>query len=423
MKKQLLFWLAYGLLLLGVTSFGVEVVASFLVPSWPARDIRPVAVGAMRAGYAEVLAEQPELIPVYNDWALRDRPRTIARPDNVHFRAVMVGDSFLEGLFVRAPVSAHVERLWAAGGNDEMEAINFGVPATGPRQYYYRIRDVALQLKPDAIVLNIYAGNDFIAEAYQPWSVPPAIAELPMPSVLGAVMPRTTWLVVNRLRLSELARGAAGVAGEFGDINRWIHLPPEERLDRFVDHIRTHYLPKVDAATVREILSRGDGRFWPVFDRRPLDRAYLQGWLLGGMVDWETGAWTMARDVADAERMAGDATIHETLSWIVAAQKLAHDSGIRFFVAMIPVGTVDPDYVAFWKTWPNYFSYNFWAAARHRKLVAALRARGVPTVDLHEDLDGVPGTYRLADGHWSERGTEIVAARLSRELLAVRAAR
>ena len=423
MKKRLLFWFIYGLLLIGVTAFGTEVVASFLVPPWPARDIRPVTAEAMRSSYAEALAEQPELIPVYNDWALRDRPRTFARPDKVRFRSVMVGDSFLEGVFVRVTVSAQIERLWAAQGKDDMEAINFGVRATGPRQYYYRIRDVALRLKPDAIVLNVYAGNDFISEPYKPWSLPPAIAELPVPSVLGAVMPRTTWLAVNRLRLSELGRGGPGVAGEFGDLNRWIQLPPEERLDRFVDHLRAHYFPKVDAATLREILSRGNGRLWTIFDRRPLDRAYLQGWLLGGMVDWETGTWTMARDLADAERMAGEATIQETLSWIVAAQQLARDNGIRFFVAMIPVGTVDPDYVAFWKTWPNYFSYNFWAEARHRKLVAALRANGVPTVDLAEDLDGVPGTYRIDDGHWNERGTELVAARLSRELLGLRASR
>ena len=36
------------------------------------------------------------------------------------------------------------------------------------------------------------------------------------------------------------------------------------------------------------------------------------------------------------------------------------------------------------------------------------------------DLAGVPGTYRLTDGHWTERGTEIVAARVARELMKMR---
>ena len=40
--------------------------------------------------------------------------------------------------------------------------------------------------------------------------------------------------------------------------------------------------------------------------------------------------------------------------------------------------------------------------------------------ELRDDLGGVAGTYRLTDGHWTELGTEIVADRLSRQLLKVR---
>ena len=45
---------------------------------------------------------------------------------------------------------------------------------------------------------------------------------------------------------------------------------------------------------------------------------------------------------------------------------------------------------------------------------------GVPFFDLRDELDGIPGTYRLTDGHWTERGTEIVAARVARELAKLR---
>jgi len=47
----------------------------------------------------------------------------------------------------------------------------------------------------------------------------------------------------------------------------------------------------------------------------------------------------------------------------------------------------------------------------------ALRQTGVPFIDLRDDLNGVPGTYRLTDGHWTELGTRLVANRVSRELL------
>ena len=45
-------------------------------------------------------------------------------------------------------------------------------------------------------------------------------------------------------------------------------------------------------------------------------------------------------------------------------------------------------------------------------LRAALEAKGVTVVDLEDDLKGVPGTYRVSDGHWTELGTEIAAKSL-----------
>ena len=103
-----------------------------------------------------------------------------------------------------------------------MEAINFGVLGTGPQHYYYRIRDVALPLRPDVIMVVVYAGNDFIATPFDPKAIPPFIDELPLPSVLGTLAPRTTWLTVNRLGLSEVARGNRGAPGELAMINGWV---------------------------------------------------------------------------------------------------------------------------------------------------------------------------------------------------------
>ena len=406
MTSRRLFWLVFVGLLLATTLAGSELVASFLVPGWPARDIRPIAV-----------TSTPEIS--YNDWALRDRPRQFERPADVHFRSVLVGDSFLEGAFIRAPLSAFVEERLANSGQRDAEAINFGVSATGPSQYHYRIRDVALKLKPDVIVLAIYAGNDFVEQAYGGW-LPPPLAELPLPSLLGAVAPRTTWLMVNRLGLSEFGHGNRNIDREFETLNAWVDLPPAERLDRVAGHLRRHYFPTLDEKKIREILSRADDRFWSAFAKRPRDREFVAGWLLAGMVDWETGKWTMPRDPEEADRMDGAHLVDETLSWIVATERLARDNGTRLVVCLIPVGTVDPAYVEFWKPWPRYFSNSLSADARHRRLAVALRQTGVPFFDLRDDLDGIPGTYRLSDGHWTERGTELVAARVARELTRLR---
>ena len=407
MKAQRFFWPLYLVLLLGAALAGSEAIASFIVPSWPARDMRPIEVAAL-----------PDV--AYNDWALRDRPRSFERPADVRFRSILVGDSFLEGVFLRAPLSAFVEQRLAAAGQTDAEAINFGVSATGPRHYYYRIKNVGLTLKPDAIVLAVYAGNDFVQTPFGGWMRPP-IAELPLPSLLAGPAPRTTWLAVNRLGLSEFGRNNKIIDGEFAQLNEWLKLPADQRLDRIVQHLQRNYRPELSEEAIREILSRGGDRFWTAFARPHPDQEFLAGWLLSGMIDWETGTWTMPRTAEEADRLDGTAMVDETLSWLVAADRLAKENGVQLVVALIPVGTVDPAYVDFWRPWPKYFSTSLSADARHRRLVVKLRQTAVPFFDLRDDLSGVPGTYRLTDGHWTERGTEIVADRISRELLKMRA--
>ena len=53
-------------------------------------------------------------------------------------------------------------------------------------------------------------------------------------------------------------------------------------------------------------------------------------------------------------------------------------------------------------------------------MVAALATSGIRFVDLHQDLQGVAGTYRKTDLHWTERGHEVVAERMAQELIALR---
>jgi hypothetical protein len=412
------FWLVYGTILAVVTIAGTEFVASFLTPPWPARDLRPVSAEALKERISSAFVDMPQLVPVYNDWGMRDRPRSFDRPADVAFRSVLVGDSFLEGLMLTSPLSARIEALWREGGRADMEAINLGVTATGPQQYYYRIREVVSRLKPDVVVVVVYAGNDFVSTSLVSYALPPWLAELPLPSVLGVMAPRTAWLLVNRLGLSELGRGNRAIPDEFALLNEWARKPPAERLDYFVRHMRTHYYPNVDEATVREILSRGGDRLWTAFRPRPADREFVQGWLLGSMIDWETGKWEVPRNAAEADQRSAP-MVEETLTWLLGANGLAKGMGAELVVALAPSGVVDPDYVEFWRPWVRYFSYNLSSDARHRRLAGELHKRGLPVVDLRDSLNGIAGTYRLTDGHWTEKGTDIVAQRLSGALLEV----
>jgi hypothetical protein len=223
--------------------------------------------------------------------------------------------------------------------------------------------------------------------------------------------------VSNRLGLSEMGRGNKEIPGENELLADWAEKPTPELTARVAQHMKQYYYPKLSEATIREILSRGGEPVRAALAQRKADHQTLAGWLISGIIDWETGTWPMPQDAEEADRMIDRTVVDQTLSWLVGAEELAKAHGAKLFVALAPVGTVDPDYVAFWRPWPRYFSYQLSADARHKRLAATLRQRGMQVIDLREALDGVRGTYRLTDGHWTELGTQIVAERVARALL------
>lgn len=414
--RRFWFWGVFSALLVAITVAGLEALSAFVVPPWPARDLRPIEVS--NAAVASTLSGA-QAVPTYNSWGLRDREHPPQKPAGIS-RTVLIGDSFLEGAFVEKSVGARLEEIWLAEGHRDWEVMSLGISATGPPQYYYRIRNIALSLQPDALVLMFYAGNDFVSDSLSPWRIPPPIAERPQPSWLGAVAPRLTWLLVNRLGLSEFGRGNKAPPEEAQKI---IKLPRADRLDAMVRLIKTYYFPDKDEKVIREILSRGGDKFWDRLEPRDRDEEYIQAWWLASMVDWETATWTVPVTPDEIEQSLNKDQVASTLTWLLGARDLARERGIKFLVAMAPVGLVDPSYADFWSPWPRYMSYPRQNEAKHRLLRRELEAQGVSVVDLTDDLKGVPGTYRVSDGHWTELGTEIAAKRLAAALEKLREAR
>jgi hypothetical protein len=194
MTKNGWFTAVYCIVLLAASLVGIEVMASYFAPAWPARALR--SVEPVNVTPIKVLASKPSATRPFNSWGMNDRERTVARPPGVRFRSVFVGDSFVETGLVEDTVPAAVERLFAAEGRTAIEAINLGVSGTSPRSYFYRVRDVALLLSPDAILVFFYAGNDFMApsDAYRDHVLMPLVNESAGGSLLGQIMPRTNWL-------------------------------------------------------------------------------------------------------------------------------------------------------------------------------------------------------------------------------------
>ncbi|MBI3198119.1 MAG: hypothetical protein HYZ40_11575 [Rhodospirillales bacterium] len=415
LRKRLAFGIAYGLILTIATLAGIEIVASFYVPPWPARALRVVEPVTMPTTLGEPFSRQPWLAEPQNSWGMRDRERTPAKPAATD-RVVFVGDSFVESRFTPLSLPAMVERDMAAAGRP-IEAIDLGISATGPRSYYYRIRDVALALSPDALLLFIYAGNDFMAsdQGYSAW--PRLIDESPGGSILGRLMPRTNWLLINRLKLAEFFRGRpAGPPGEEALIDEAVRAPGDEPLGRLVDHVKRYRAPHLPKTQIAEILSRGGGRYWRAAGADGEEHEYLLGWMLDILMKWEASDFDVARDRQDAVRLADAGEVQATLSWIEAIDHLARAHHVPLAVFLAPVGGVDPDYAAFWKPWPRAYSWTWLSDERQSRLVTALGRTKIRFVDLRQDLEGIAGAYRKLDGHWSRKGQAIVAARVEREL-------
>jgi lysophospholipase L1-like esterase len=414
--KRVMFGVVYGLILAVVTLAGIEFLSSFYSPSWPARALRAAAPITSVTALKPPFTEQPWLGDAQNSWGMRDREHTIAKPAGGAPRTVFVGDSLVESYFTPLSLPAAVERDMAASGRP-IEAINLGISGTDPRNYYFRIRDVVLKLSPDAILLFIYAGNDFMAPnaGYSAW--PALIGEAPGSSILGSIMPRTNWLLVNRLRLAQFFQGRAPAPpNEEQMLYDAVHAPPAEQLARLVSHVKKYHYPDLSEAQIAEVLSRGSNRYWHAGDQSEGEQEYLLGWMIDILMNWETRDFDVAKDRQDAARLAGNGEVEATLSWIEAADRLAREHKVPLQVFLAPVGTVDPEYAEFWKPWPRAYGWSYLCDEWQSRLVEALRKTNIRFVDLRDDLNGIPGTYRKLDGHWSQKGEAIVAERVKKEL-------
>ena len=389
----------------------VEGLAWVFTPQWPAYVLRPepLPISAIRQWEAGM----PDVKFAFNSWQMRDRERSVAKPKGLALRGVFIGDSLLDGSFSRASIPARIEAALHARGGDDVEAINLGVTATGPVEYYYRLQRVALYLSPDVVVMVLFAGNDFVYRSFDDESAMPRLAdELPRPSILGSILPHTTWLGRRLLHLAAPVEGGA-LPDEQATVNAAIDLPGAERVRVLSNYMKEHYFPSLDQVQIAEILSRGSDAFWAAFGPRRSDREFLLSGFIRQMIASEA-APPAAPATADPAAVAG------TLSWIAAADRLAKAHGVRFLVAIAPVPLVDPDFVAFWRPWPRYNDFSLQGDSAHRAVVAALVNTSIGVIDLRDDLEGVRGAYRKSDMHWTERGNDIVSERFARELFKLR---
>lgn len=418
--RKRIYAIVFGLILTAITLAGLELLASLEAPPWPARALRSTPpVNGLSTDFSG-LADKPWVFEPYNSWGMRDKERRVAKPAGGGFRSVFVGDSFLEFQLTRLTVPGEVERLFIASGQPDAEMINLGISATGPRSYYYRLRDVAFALSPDALAVFFFSGNDFLfdGQGYGQGVLPDLVSEAPGGSILGNVMPNANWVLVNRLRLSEMLTINKPVPQEFDALAKIARLPPAERTPAVARHIKRYYYPDLGEPQIAAIFGRDGDAFWQAYSSGKVDDESLQGWLLNLMTkaEIETSPYFEVTTREQAARLVKDGDIQATLSWLTAMDRAARARGVPLVLFIVPPGSVDPDYAAYWKPWPRFYAFNVISDYRQDRLLEVLAGTSIRHVDLRRDFEGVRGAYRRSDGHWTDKGVEIAANRVFQEL-------
>jgi hypothetical protein len=415
--------------------FGAAIVGSVLfvsvwsiplafVPPWPFRDLRPGLLLGVQPGREGARSLPDWDAHQWNSWGVRDLERSLRRPSGVR-RILFLGDSFLEGLHCRYPLSLRCESKLRAQGRDKVECMHLGIAATDPVHYYFRLKRVGIHCHPDAVYVFVYAGNDYLPpqQAYarsRELAISNVVAELPLPSLVGTFLPSLNWLIVDRLRLSQRQRNSRllPLDAENRLFEDFTKQPFEDGIKRIAEHMQRYHHPQRNAAELRTILVRGGQRFWDAFQPRPRDREWLQSYLVNVILQAEFSDAPYPSSLADVRDQEVAPHVDATASWLKATFDRCRDHEVACTVVLIPPGNADPDLREFWSPWPAAAQYaiNLRAHRRHLGMAKKLRELEVPFIDLMTVLDGVGGTYRVSDWHWTERGTEIVANRLLSEL-------
>ncbi|MFN0196565.1 MAG: alginate O-acetyltransferase AlgX-related protein [Planctomycetaceae bacterium] len=376
-----------------------EMLARRYVPAWPASALHGVTSDRVMVAWGGA-ADDPR-DPGVNSWGQRDRERTI-RPAESAIRVAFVGDSFLEE-GTTPPVSLLVEQQL---GEPNIEVLNLGVSATGPDEYYDRLRSVAFPLKCSHCVVFVFAGNDFASPA----------RTLESFGGMAAVSPRRSWLSTMGLRsinhlLTNNRRPVFQAWLAAGGL-----LQQEKSLHDF--------LLSADDATARQALLFADET---TPDRRQRLAERLNGEDISDFLEMlrhpdadrfrsyylSSALWAAAEGNGQWERES------EELVWFWTQEMVSacRSNDVEFLLVIVPDAfQVDPRMRRLWSPLTDMKHLTEPSRITALKLRQQVEKVGIDVVDLHDVLDQQEGTYLNLDGHWTAKGGELVAAALAQKL-------
>lgn len=386
----------FGSVMIGVV-FG-EVLFRQTAPPWPARALH----GVSRERWAvAILPGQSGAVATLNlnSWGQRDRERSRLPPPHTR-RVAFIGDSFLEE-GADQPVSMVTEDKI---DSPHLQIVNLGVSATGPDEYFERIRSLSTPLGVSHCYLFLFAGNDFVSPA----------RTLPTYAGVASVEPRPAWLRTLGLAgwnfaLTNHQRPVIQAWIEGGQLARDEQQRAAALSQATDDEMRIMLLSASgmqSAAYTRleSVLKQPEmARLFDVF-RHPDEGKFRSYYLSAALSAAADASWTWE---PNTERVAWE--------WTELASRYCAQQKIGLSIVLIPEAFQIDDRM--WDQWRPLADMRRCTApcrvAAARFLKQAQLAK-LDVIDLHQELLGLRGTYLNMDGHWSELGVEYVSELLAK---------
>lgn len=389
--KRLAFGTIALALLLPLTLLLAELVTRLFVPTWPAIGLHGVAAEVASKAWLPV-GEQARSVGV-NDWGQRDRPR-LHKPVGTR-RIGFLGDSFLEeGSTV--PVSLRVEQKLA---RRDLEVINLGVSASSPDEYFHRLRSVALPLGIQRCMMFVFAGNDFVEAEESLRSAWGIAAVYPRGSFLSSVgLLGTNHLLMNRFRPLMTAWFAAGELRQQEEYRRQVLQAADEESIRHLLVNSAQLDPPARARLWNRLAEPAIVPFLQML--KSPDAGQFRSYYLA------QGLWSAANGQTQWPRNDEGAA----MEWIRRSAALCQSRHVEFTLVIIPEAfQVDSRLVEQWRPLTDMRHLTRPCREAAKRLRDRARAEGIEVLDLHDCLQDVPGTYLNLDGHWSDKGVELVS--------------
>jgi hypothetical protein len=319
-------------------------------------------------------------------------------------RIAFIGDSFLEE-GAAAPVSVETERVI---GRSDVEVLNLGVSATGPDEYYDRLRGVALPLGASHCCLFIFAGNDFVSPERTLASCGGIAAVEPRPSLLTS-LGCAGWnhlLTNNRRPVIEAWLSGTTLGRDEQARHRVLRQATDEQIRQML--MQASGLDPASRKRLASCLGRDDiGGLFKIL-REPDDGRFRSYYLQAALAAASQTDWTWEPN--------SDAVAWE---WTQRAARLCRSRNVSLTIVVIPEAfQVDDRMREHWLPLADMRRGTAPCRDAAQSFIRRARADSLDVVDLHDVLQGTRGTYLNLDGHWSTYGVKLVAGVLAKHLMA-----